>query len=243
MAKAAGALDDLLEQLYAADLDEFTAERNALVRSLRADGRDEDARELAERRKPPLPAFLANRLARERSRETGALIDAAETLSKAHRGGGVEKLRDAQAALNDALRTLVAAAPEVAGKPVSGPVEQRLVTTLRAAAADPETAGLLRRGVLSDEVDPSGFDALAGLPAAPRRKRGERKPKARSARTERADAARRERAERLERELSEAHDELRAAEREFAVAERAAERARRRVADLEKRLGSAREAQ
>ena len=236
MAKTARARDDLLEQLYAADLEDFTAERNALARTLRDAGRDEDAREIAERRKPPLPAFLANRLARERSREMRALIDAAATLSKAHRSGGVEKLREAQAALSDALRTLTAAAPEVTGKSVSSSVEQRLVSTLRAAAADPEAAELLRRGVLPDEVDPSGFDALAGIRVAPRPKRAEPKAKRRSAREERADAARRDRAERLERELSEANDELRAAERELAAAERTVERARRRAADLQKRL-------
>ena len=241
MAKAAPALDDLLEQLYGSELESFTAERDAIVRDLRSQGRNDEANEIAALRKPPLPAHIANRLARERPRELRSLLDAAEKLSKAHSKGSLQTLRDAQTELHEALRTLVAAAPDVAGKPVSASVEQRLVSTLRAAAADPDAAAELRRGVLADELDPAGFDALAGLPAAPRRKRAEKKPKERAAsRPTRADEVRRKRVERLEHELSQASDELRTAERELAALERSVERAQRRVADLEKRLESAR---
>lgn len=240
MAKAAPARGKLLEQLYAVDLEQFTAERNALVRTLRSEGRGDEADEIASLRKPPLPASIANRLARERPLEVRALLRAAERLSKAHSRGSSDALRDAQAELHDALRTLAASASDVTGKPVSDAVEQRLVSTLRAAAADPEAAEALRRGVLADEVETSGFDALAGLPAAPRRRRSEEKTRERAPRPTRAEEAQRKRVQRLEQELSEASDGLREAERELEAAERATERARRRVADLEQRLDGVR---
>jgi hypothetical protein len=232
--------EDALERLYAADPDQFVAERNRLAREFRDEGRDEEARELAALRKPPLPAFLANRLAREQPREMRALIHAAEKLSAAHRAGDAAKLRKAQAEHNDALRTLVATASQAAGKPVSDAVEQRLATTLRAASVDPEAASLLERGVLPDEVDPAGFDALAGMPVKRAQAKAKSEPTASSGRAQRAESARQARTERLESQLADANDELRSAERELKAAERAAERARRRVADLEQRLERAR---
>jgi hypothetical protein len=230
----------VLERLYAADPEQFVPERNRLARELRDEGRDAEARDVAALRKPPLPAFLANRLARERPREMRALIDAAEKLSAAHRGGDAAKLRKAQAEHNDALRALVASASEAAGKPVSGAVEQRLATTLRAASVHSDTASLLARGVLPDEVDPAGFDALAGMPVKRARAKAKSEPTGSSGRAERAESARQARTERLESQLTDANDELRSAERELKAAERAAERARRRVADLEQRLERAR---
>jgi hypothetical protein len=230
----------MLERLYAADPEQFVPERNRLVRELRDEGRDAEAREVAVLRKPPLPAFLANRLAHEQPHEMRALIDAAEKLSAAHRAGDAAKLRKAQAEHNDALRALVATASQASGKPVSDAVEQRLATTLRAASVDPDTASLLVRGVLPSEVDPAGFDALAGMPVKHARARAKSGRTASSGRAERAESARRARTERLESQLADANDELRSAERQLEAAERAAERARRRVADLEERLERAR---
>jgi hypothetical protein len=224
--------DDALERLYAADLEEFTAERTTLVRELRDAGRDDDAEEIAGRRKPPLPAFLANRLARERSREMGSLIGAAQKLSQAHRSGNAEALRDAQAELGETLRKLVSAASEVAGRQVSDPVEQRLAETLRAAAVDSGAAALLRRGILPDEVEASGFDALAGMSlkrAAAPKTSGRR----RDLRTTKAETVR---AKQLKSSLDEARRDLRAAERALGTAERDAARARKRVEELEARF-------
>jgi hypothetical protein len=136
---------------------------------------------------------------------------------------------------------LVGAAEEAAGRSLSDDAEQRLATLLRAAAVDPETAPLLQRGVLAEEVEPSGFDALAGLSlAAPSAaSRPARPPETKGARQ---NAKRRERVDRLERELADAHEALRRAEAELDTAQRAANRARRRVGDAEKRLERAQDA-
>jgi hypothetical protein len=226
---------DPLADLYAVERDEFVAARNRLARSLRTEGEEQQAREVAALRKPPLPVYLANRLARERARELGALLDTAERLSRAHRSGEAETLREAHRELGERVRELVAAAPEIAGGPVTESVGQRLAETLRAAASDPAAAALLRRGVLPDEVEAAGFDALAGMSL---RRPTEGKPQASRSRTRpsRADSARRARAEKLAKELTDAKRELRSAERALTAADRDANRARKRVSDLEARV-------
>ena len=81
-----------------------------------------------------------------------------EQLAAAHEAGDPEQLRTAQRDLAGRVDALVRAAPG----DQSDATEQRLAVLLRAAASNPATATLLRRGVLSDEVEPAAFDALAG---------------------------------------------------------------------------------
>jgi hypothetical protein len=224
---------DRIAELYAAAPEEFVAERTKLARALRDEGREEESKEVASLRKPTLPAHLANRLAHERPREVAALLDAAEKLAAAHGSGDATTLRRAQSDLGDRLRALVVLAPEVSSRAVSESVGQRLAETLRAAASAPETAELLRRGVLQEEVETSGFEALAGVRLGPAKQQPKRAPKqgGRGA-TAKVDA----RIERLRKDLQTARSELQAAEAAAKTAEREATRARRRVSDLEARL-------
>jgi hypothetical protein len=226
---------DVLEQLYAVDPEDFVTQRNALARSLRDEGKDREASEIAALRKPPLPAFLANRLARQRPRETGALIAAAEQLSAAHGKGGADELRKAQARHGEALRALVQDVDDVAGRAVSEAVEQRLTATLRAASVDPDAAAQLRRGILADEVEPAGFEVLAGMPVSRGAAKATRQ-RDQSAASGRGEAAHKARVERLEAELGDARDAFESAVRAFKAAERERDRAERRVSDLEARL-------
>ena len=78
---------EILEQLYAVEPDEFVAERKRLEKSLRDEGRAEEAAEIAKLRKPSQPVFLANRLARWQPDLVGQLIDAGEQLAAAHKAG------------------------------------------------------------------------------------------------------------------------------------------------------------
>jgi hypothetical protein len=231
---------DALEQLYSAEPEEFVAERKRLERELRDAGDAEAAADVAGRKKPTLPVFAANRLARNRARDVAKLIDAAERVAKAHESGARETLREAQAELAERVRELVRAAEEASGRPLSEAAEQRLASLLRAAAVDPDVASLLRRGVLAEELEPAGFDALMGLSLAPAPKRDSpgRKAEAGSRRAE----ERRAKAAQLERDLADARAALRDAEQELTAAERQADRARRRVGDLEDRLERARDA-
>jgi hypothetical protein len=221
---------DSLEQLYAVEPDEFVAERKRLEKSLRDKGRAEEAAEVAKLRKPSQPVFLANRLARWQPDLVAQLIDNGEQLAAAHEAGDPEKLRTAQRDLAGRVDALVRIAPG----DVSDAIEQRLATLLRAAATNPATAPLLRRGVLSDEVEPTAFDALAGLTLAA--------PKARPKPKTRPEPPRKRkpgRVEELESRLADAREALRQAERDLRKAESGHERAERRVAQLEKQLEDA----
>jgi hypothetical protein len=222
---------DVLEQLYAAAPDAFVAERKRLERLLREEGRPDEADELAKLRKPAVPVYAANGLARERSDDVAKLIAAGERLAAGHRSGDAEELRGAQRELTERVATLVR------GAQLSGAMEQRLAVLLRAAATDPDSAKLLRRGVLSEEIEPTAFDALADVKVA--------KPKSRPAAAKREPSAaearkRRRQIEQLEAELSEAKSAARSAERRVATAEKERDRAERRVDQVTERLEKAR---
>jgi septal ring factor EnvC (AmiA/AmiB activator) len=115
-------------------------------------------------------------------------------------------------------------------------VEERLAALLRAAATDPDAAMLLRRGVLSEELEPAAFGALAGIPLRPAKARRGSASKADRAREEKRQA----RVAELEDQLAEAQSARQQAKRELAKAERDVERADRRVATLEGKLEDAR---
>lgn len=221
---------DALEQLYGAEPDAFVAERKRLERLLRDEGRAEEADALAKLRKPAVPVYAANRLARERAAEVAKLISAGERLAGAQGSGDADELRVAQRELTERVAALVREAD------LSDAMEQRLGVLLRAAAIDPESAELLRRGVLADEIEPSAFDALAGMKIA--------KPKRPAATTRKASAAtqrkQRRQLEALEGELADARRDLRTAERTLAEAEKDRDRAERRVEQLTGRLDKAR---
>lgn len=233
--------DDALVELYGVSPEDFVAERKRLERSLREQGQEVEADDVAGRRKPPLPVFVANTLARARANDVAALIEAAEQVAAAHQAGDPEQLRAAHDRLGDRVSGLVRTAEEPSGQPLSAPMQQRLASLLRGAASDPESAPMLRAGVLADEVAPSGFEALAGLTlAAPKQpKPGTQQEAAARKRTAREEAAR-ARLEELERELAAARDLSASAEKSLKAAQRDAERARKRVDDLTARLDRAR---
>jgi hypothetical protein len=227
---------DPIAELYAVPPDKFVAERTKLARTLRDEGREAESKEVASLRKPTLPAYLANLLAHDRPRDVSALLDAAEKLAGAHGSGDAEKLRRAQSDLGERVRALVTLAPDVSGGPVSESVVQRLAETLRAAATDPEAAPLLRRGVLQEEVETSGFEALAGVKLAQAKQPAKGRSKEASAPARRVIAKADARVDQLQKDLQTARRDLQSAEAAARTAEREATRAQRRVSDLEARL-------
>ena len=99
-------------------------------------------------------------------------------------GGDQRPFEEARAEERDALRRLRGAAAGVAPRrrqPGVRPTLDRVVATLRAAAATEDGRTTLREGRLSEEPEPSGFEALAGLGGA--------KPKRRPARARQGPTA------------------------------------------------------
>ena len=161
------------DRLFGLPLAEFTGERDALVRKLRDDGRRDEAAEVAALRKPVLAAWVVNQLARQRRAEVRALVRAAEAV-KAGRRDADERFRSAADALGRSARTLLADD----GQRASDAVLRDVATTLRAAAAAaPE---LLAAGRLTQPLEATGFEAMAGAAVgAPRRKAAPRKEETR----------------------------------------------------------------
>ena len=162
------AIDAEIDRLYGLPLAEFTKERDALARRLRADGKRDEATAIADLRKPVLGAWVVNRLARERRADVEALVEAAAGI-RAGKPDADERFRTTTDGLARAAREVLAEADR---RP-SDAVLRDVATTLRAAAAaDPDA---LLGGRLTEPVEPTGFEAMAG--AAPRRRvvtRGQR---------------------------------------------------------------------
>jgi hypothetical protein len=233
-------LDAELDRLYGLQLEEFTAARNELATRLRKAGQAEAAESVRALRKPSVAVWAVNQLARRQPDDVHAHVAAGERLRDAQgealRGGDSESVRTATAAERESVRKLTRSAEELLvdeGRPATQATLERVAATLRAAAVDPAAAALLAAGRLPDEVEASGFAALAALAPPPgKRRRTAAKTGDRAAVREREQLINRlaKRIERLERQASDAEDRARRAE--LAAAE-AREHATQAQADLD----------
>jgi hypothetical protein len=236
------------DHLFAVPPSKFVEARKALVKELRAAGKDKDAQEVAALRKPSAALWVVNQLSRRAPEQVRALVEAAQRMKSAHGRGAENELRDAMRGQRDAThgirRTAEQAALEI-GAGATPDLLRRVQDTAQAAAvSDPEALGA---GRLTDEMGPSGFDALAGTKVvAPPPSRGPHaaanavpgasrttpeEPKRRGHDQEEAERARKlKEAERAAKELREAE---RTAHELSALAEKADERARRAQKDAE----------
>jgi hypothetical protein len=179
--------------------------------------------------KPSVPVWTANQLARREPGELRALLRSAEELRKAQRralgGKGAADLRDRLDEQRRAVRALAHLGRDILadeGRVVSDAIVERIAKTLDAAALDEGSRFLLRAGRLTDELEPPGFEALAGMapPATPKRRVGSAKP------TKGSVGETRRRVQAAQRESRARAREAEVAEREAAQAQAAAAEAR-----------------
>jgi hypothetical protein len=228
-------IDEELDTLYGLPLEQFTKARNDLAARLKKAGSADAAVDVKSLPKPSVPAWVVNQLARTRKRELAALLDAAERA----RSGKANTLREALDEQRDALSRLADEARQLLERErgsASDATVQRVIATLRAAASDPEAAKLLELGRVTEDLEPAGFEALAGLVDAkasrPASKRDEE-----AARRKRVAAAQKVVRDR-KGEAAELHDRAEEAERQAAKARKAADRADRALSDAEDELRS-----
>jgi hypothetical protein len=215
-------LDTIVDGLYAADLDAFTRLRDEAAKRLRADGEKVAAEELKALRKPPVSVWAINRLARTARKEVDALLDAGHKLREAQRtllGGadpdGFEQARRAHAAAVDRLVRKAEQLLQAERDTAPPALLDRIRSTLQSASVGEEGRTLLARGRLTEELAPSGFDALGEVGPLP----AGTKP--------RADGTeRRARIRELETRLRKARETARDAEDAAHAAEAEARRAR-----------------
>src|SRR5829696_3072906 len=209
---------DPVQHLYAVPLEDFVAERKRLARELREAGEKERAAELAKLPKPTPPAWALNALARDRPEVIGAWAKVADALRDASASPG-PGLREAMASHRQATAQLVAlvgAEVQPGGKPLSGPMLDRVRALLQEATVDAERAARLREGLVVE----GGDGDAAGEPPAPAVRRAPAPSQADRDTAEDEAAAQRAR-ERAEREAAERRAELARSVRD------ATERARR----------------
>ena len=245
-------VDKQIDRLYTVPVDEFVERRNELAASLRKGGNREAADEVKGLRKPTVPAWTVNQLARREKMRLRGLLTAGERLRKAHEkllaGGSPETLQAARDDERAAIAELAGAASSLlaeAGHPASEATLDRVRETLHAAAADEEIGRRVRAGRLAREEAVSGFgfgSAPAATPATGRKR--ERGAKERKARTDEAARDERARERKTEQERArrkkEAEERLREARRAVREAERAVTTQARELERSEKALESRR---
>jgi hypothetical protein len=230
-----------IDRLFGLSLDEFTAARNELARRLEKDGQQAEAERVKALRKPAVSAWTINQLARREKSSVQELVDAGAAVGTAQgralrTGGAGEALREAQARQHEAVRTLVRDSGrllEDAGRSAPTALLDRIARTLEAASATNDGRELLRAGRLTTDLEPAGFEALAGMA-----------PSAAAGRSPRRDdlAARRRAKEEQERRRREQQERARELARRADEAERDADRAEAAALDARRRAEQARTA-
>lgn len=221
-----------IDALYELPLGEFTAARNALAKELG----DPDVKKLA---KPSVPAWAVNQLVRRESKLVEALLEHGEALQKQTLKGSVEALRDSQRRERETVRELVKRVERFLEKPTAQTLE-RVAATLTAGAQSDAGRKALRAGRLTEELTPTGFEALTGMAPPKRSGPKDELAEARRAKAERGRQRRRleEELRKLERRADAAEREAERLEREAAAAREAADGVRGEADDAARQLGA-----
>ena len=224
-------LEAELDSLYAAPPADFTSARNDLAQRLKQAGQVEAAAAVKQLRKPTVPLWAVNQLARRHPEEVRALLDGGERLRVAQQAalrGESEELRTATAEERKILHGLTQRGAELLRETGHSADPKRIADTLRAAAVDESGRELLQLGRLSEELEASGFGGFAGM-EIPARSNPVTKPP--------SPAVQRRR----EEQLRKLRERVTKAKRDATKAERAAARAEAALGAARQRLVEANE--
>jgi hypothetical protein len=175
------------DEIYGLPLERFVPERDALAKSLRADGQREEAARVAKLRKPSVAAWAVNQLVRTQPRAVGELLEAGDALAQAHAdivggsgdGGALRSAAERERAAVDALVAAARGLLTADGHELSPTIIDRVADTLHAAALEEHAREQVRHGRLERELRHVGLGAggltvavPAPAPAAKRAARG-----------------------------------------------------------------------
>jgi len=233
-------LDSQIDGLYRLSLDEFTAARTALAKTLTGDA----AREVRALKKPTTVPWAVNQVYWKARPAYDAAMKAGQSLRQAQIAALKGKKTDVRAATDAHRRTIAAAvreASQIASSAGLNPNAEQLARMFEAVslAASPSATA----GRFTEVVEPSGFDALTGITPAKRVhvEASERESHdEEAAAPSKADrAAERRRLEQERRELREAEEQLKTATRELERARTRAEAARQALNRAEAEVAAA----
>jgi hypothetical protein len=236
--------------LFELDPKEFVAARDALARELKASGDKDGAAAVKALKRPTVPLWALNQVARREPDAVGALVAAAAEARAAQDavlgGGKPDELRGALTRRRDAAAAVARDARAVLRESGRSPEshEREIEEAIDAATATDEGADLLRRGELSSIPDAaaSGDDTmLAALLASSGDVGKKRSAPARKQPSKQLEKARAE-LDARRRDAEEAMARLEAAERTHDEAQRAHEEAQRAADRATKALARAEDA-
>jgi hypothetical protein len=224
-------LEAELDNLYAAPPADFTRTRDDLAQRLKLAGQVEAAAEVKQLRKPTVPLWAVNQLARNHPDDVRALLDAGERLRVAQQAalrGESQELRTATAEERKLLHELTQRGAKLLREAGHSADPKRIADTLRAAAVDESGRELLQRGRLSEELEASGFGSFAGMEIPSRSKSEEKTVKSPSPAAQRR---REEQLRKLRERVTKAKGDARKAERAVARAEATLTAARQKLVE------------
>jgi hypothetical protein len=219
-----------VDALFKLRLGEFTSARNALVSRLKKAGQQVEAAEAKALPKPSVSAWVVNQLYWRHGYLFGRLFEAGERLRHAQTTQQASNLHE----LVNARREVVAALATTAADILRGgdygdtrDVMRRVTSTLEALSAYGSLTGAPSAGRLTVDLEPPGFETLAGL--VPRRN-ATKLPASQSPPSVRQPGDKEStRGREQQRLLAAAKSAVRKAERELSVARQQAERAATRL--------------
>ena len=246
-----------IADLYARPLDAFVSSRDDLASRLRDAGDREGATTVKALRKPSVPAWAINRLARTVGDQLTALFAIGEQLHAAQRAllAGEADPDDTRRIATEeraAVHTLVERAAAIlteAGIEPSASYRERIADTLYATASDPTVREQVTAGRLVKEARRVGFGladtALQVIPGGRDQAGGEQRREQDRRRRRREQLAQKiamleEDAVRAARATQDAERDLVTAERSREEAARAVARARKAATAADQRLADAR---
>jgi hypothetical protein len=158
-----------IRDLYRLAPEEFTTARNALASRLGKEKRKNDAAEVKALPKPTPSAWAVNALFERQEQKMDALIAAGKRAREAVSGRGADSPREAiriARGLVDQLRGDAIQILSEHGRPPSRDLVERIAANLQAIAFSPAASEEVSRGWLDHDLDPPGFEVLAGMPPA-----------------------------------------------------------------------------
>jgi hypothetical protein len=157
----------VISELYALPLADFTRARNARAADLKAAGRPADALAIRELSRPPVTLWAVNRLAQADAERLATFVASVEEIRRT-------QLRDPRAASEavqrqraalDALVSRATALLTDQGQRATPAAQRRISDTLLGAAVDREHTEALTAGRLTEELPAPGFEVLTGAPS------------------------------------------------------------------------------
>lgn len=152
-----------VDELYAADPEDFLQRRSALSAAAKKAGDTATAKAIAALRKPTRSAYTLNRLARSETGGVAELLDLGSQLRDAERSVDAKQIRELTTRRRRLVDELTRRAFDlVAESAPSSALRDEVVSTLTAALADGDVADQLADGILVKPARWEGFGFGAG---------------------------------------------------------------------------------